>query len=726
MGQERDIQLGKYHLKTRLGKGGMGVVYLATDSRLKRDVAVKILPRSLSSNPVAVKRFLREARVAASISHPCVVTVHDVDQINGQCFLVMELMTGGTAQDLIQDGPLDWSEATRVIAETCQGLAAIHEAGLIHRDIKPSNIMLAAQGAVKLTDFGLAKVTDSSLTSKPLTQSNSILGTPQFMSPEQCQGDELDTRCDLYSLGATYFALLTGVAPFPDPQPLQCMFAHCSTPVPDPRKIKSEIPAESVAIIMKAMAKQRSERFATAREMLDALQACLRVNGADSVSPGKPASAKPAVSATLHSDSDSFGKSSTNPGSSTLPLIDPGKTTVEIKAGRKKRPAQQRTTIIAIACSIVLLVGLTFWAFSGGTRPPKLAEVSVPVVSSGRSAVSLPAKRNAAPADHGASPLRLTRQATLSQFGTMIYDVAFATDGRSFFSGAADGKVQRWSLSAEQPTQNYAGASRAIRAVANHQKWLAAGGEAKTIWLWDIHATRPPLALSGLSGVINSLAFSPDGTRLAVGTDEEVNLYQLDNRGAQLFKVLGVSNYPSSTGRPPISCYMVESVSFSSDSGSVAATSWTDGTVAVWDAVTGQLKKYIQHVGHQPMAVAFLPDQDRVVFSSGKGSLSTWQVGQDSFQLLPASHAADVRYARSLAVTPDGRYVASVGEWGGRINLYQLHGGSKQLEVANSTGTASNGLDISPDGTMLVMSGGDKDQHQGFIQLWKIDREASE
>ena len=720
MGQERDIQLGKYHLKSRLGKGGMGVVYLATDSRLKRDVAVKVLPRSMSSNPTAVKRFLREARVAASISHPSVVTIHDVDQIDGHCFLVMELMTGGTAQDKLTQGPLDWREATRIISDTCQGLAAIHDAGLIHRDIKPSNIMLAAKGAVKLADFGLAKLTDTTAESKPLTLANSILGTPQYMSPEQCQGDELDSRCDVYSLGATYFALLTGGPPFPDPQPLQCMFAHCSLPVPDPRGKRAEIPAESVAIIMKAMAKQRSDRFASAREMSAALQACLSSHPITPTSPPSSAKTAPGTVVIQPPDSGTVATASDEPGAATFPPIDPRQTTVIMQDGRRRPFDRPRTALIAGGCLLVLFAALAIWTMNGGTKPGKNGVATAGPGSSG----SPGATQSPARPKPGNAPTGLQFVAEFPGHTNEVYGVAFASDGKSFFSGSRDGTVRQWDIASRQQVRTFEGISQGIQAIATHQNWLAAGGEGKTVWLWNVNSSKPLREIAGFRETVSALAFSPDGTRFAIGTYSELNLYRLDDSGPVLLKQLGNSS------SKPIPSYMVESVCFSSDSRWVAAPSWENKTVAVWDAKTGDLRDFKQQLGDNLMGVSFVPGEDRLLFTVDSAGVFVWDL-KDRVQSQPAllreSRLADSREVRPVAVTPDGRYAAAVGEWGGGVWLYDVQQAAKTIAAIKSVNAKSIGLDISPDGSLLVVCGGEKDQEKNaFIHLWKIVRERSE
>jgi len=265
-------QLGKYRITGRLGQGGMGVVYEAEDTVLQRQVAIKVLPTTVSANAVALRRFLLEAEAAGRLSHPNVVATYDVDQSGGAYYIAMELIRGGSAQDLLKvRGRLPWTEATRIIAEACRGLTAAHAAGLIHRDIKPANIMCSAQGAVKLADFGLVKQADQDTTS--LTNAGRVIGTPSYMSPEQCNARPLDFRCDIYALGATYYALLVGRPPFVGNGPLDVMFAHCHHAIPDPRECDPAIPDACAALVRRAMAKDPAKRFASAAEMLAALEA---------------------------------------------------------------------------------------------------------------------------------------------------------------------------------------------------------------------------------------------------------------------------------------------------------------------------------------------------------------------------------------------------------------------------------------------------------------------
>jgi len=266
--------LGSYKLVGVLGRGGMGVVYEAIDARTGTPAALKLLPPELGKDPTAVARFESEARAACRVRHSNVVTLFEFGKAGRTCYMAMELVRGGSAKGFLDArGAFNWPESTRVIADACRGLVACHAAGLIHRDIKPANIIRSVEGVVKLADFGLAKSTDSDRNS--ITGSG-IVGTPDYMSPEQCRAEKLDHRTDIYSLGAAFYSLLTGKAPFAGAgNPVQIMFAHCSNPTPDPREVNSLVPDRCVAVIDRAMAKDRDARYGSAAEMLEDLEAIL-------------------------------------------------------------------------------------------------------------------------------------------------------------------------------------------------------------------------------------------------------------------------------------------------------------------------------------------------------------------------------------------------------------------------------------------------------------------
>ena len=268
-------RIDRYEIRSLLGAGGMGVVFLAHDTMIERDVALKMLPVELSSNETALARFLSEAKAAGKLTHPNAVGIYEVDREGDAYYLVMEYVGGGTIDgELERQGALSVLAATQITADACKGLSAAHRVGLVHRDIKPANLLRAPDGSVKIADFGLAKQIIGA--TMQLTREGAVAGTPYYMSPEQCESRPVDARSDLYSLGATYYSLLTGAHPYEESGSIvQIMFSHVGGPPLDPRKIKPALPAACTQIVQKATAKKLEERYQSADEMLADLNAVI-------------------------------------------------------------------------------------------------------------------------------------------------------------------------------------------------------------------------------------------------------------------------------------------------------------------------------------------------------------------------------------------------------------------------------------------------------------------
>ena len=265
-------QIDRYEITGLLGTGGMGMVFDAHDTKIERHVALKILPRELVEDEVARRRFLDEARAAGKLSHPHTVVLHEIGEQEGIHYIVMELVAGGSAADFLeQQTAYSPQQATRIVREAAAGLAAAHAAGIVHRDVKPANLLLAENGSVKVSDFGLAKqLSDTTL---GMTREGQLIGTPSFMSPEQCEAATVDFRTDIYSLGASYYALLTGARPFQDQKSVvSVMYAHCHAPPPDVRDLDPQIPEACAKVIRRAMAKLPQDRYRS----MEAMEADLR------------------------------------------------------------------------------------------------------------------------------------------------------------------------------------------------------------------------------------------------------------------------------------------------------------------------------------------------------------------------------------------------------------------------------------------------------------------
>jgi len=258
----------RFVVQQRLGAGGMGVVYLATDEQLGEPVALKVIAGLSLLDPMAADRFRREASAARKVSHPNVVRLHDIGESAGMLFLSMEYIAGTNLAQLIDRHgvlPLDLLRALTV--EVCKGLQAAHDAGVVHRDLKPSNILLDENQHAKIIDFGLARLAQL----EGMTATGAILGTPEYMSPEQVRGKPADARSDIYSLGAMVYHALTGSPPFSGDSPIAVGFAHCTQQLPPVRERRPEVPEAWASVVERAMSKDPGQRFETARAFMDAL-----------------------------------------------------------------------------------------------------------------------------------------------------------------------------------------------------------------------------------------------------------------------------------------------------------------------------------------------------------------------------------------------------------------------------------------------------------------------
>ena len=275
-GRWKGFTIGKYKVLERLGAGGMGTVYLCEHATVGRKVAVKVLPSSQSENETAKARFYREARAAGILDHPNLVKAHDVDEENGTHFLVMDYVDGSSLQSLVaRFGPLPHERAAHYMRQAALGLQAAHEAGLIHRDVKPANIMLERNGTIRVLDLGLARFFQD--TGDPLTlkyDENNVLGTADYVAPEQAiDSHEVDTRADIYSLGATFYFLLTGQTPFPVGRISQkLIWLQVKEPTAI-RDLRPEVPEGLARIVERMMAKSPANRYAEPADVADALAA---------------------------------------------------------------------------------------------------------------------------------------------------------------------------------------------------------------------------------------------------------------------------------------------------------------------------------------------------------------------------------------------------------------------------------------------------------------------
>lgn len=283
MSEQPSVFGGRYRVIATIGRGGMAEVYLAADERLGRRVAIKVLRSDLARDPVFLSRFRREAQAAAGLNHPRIVAVYDTgEQVTGSGtaelslpYIVMEYVDGTTVRDILREGrPLLPDRAMEIVGGVLEALDYSHRNGIVHRDIKPGNVMLTTTGDVKVMDFGIARaLADSSAT---MTGASTVMGTAQYLSPEQARGDVVDARSDLYSTGVLFFELLTGRPPFTGDSPVAIAYQHVSEAPVRPSQVDPRVPPAADAITMKALAKSPAARYQSAAEFAADLRRAAR------------------------------------------------------------------------------------------------------------------------------------------------------------------------------------------------------------------------------------------------------------------------------------------------------------------------------------------------------------------------------------------------------------------------------------------------------------------
>lgn len=264
--------IGAYRIIHQIGQGGMATVYKAYHAAMDRYVALKVLPRQLAESTEFTGRFQQEARIIANLEHPHILPVHDYGEADGITYLVMRFMDAGTLKEKMQAGALPLNQVDRLFTQLADALDYAHTKGVIHRDLKPSNVLVDARGSVFLTDFGIAKLLESS---SQFTGTGAMVGTPAYMSPEQAQGTKVDQRTDIYALGIILYEMVTGRVPFEAETPLAVILKHLNEPLPLPSVVKPDISPSIERILLKALAKNPEDRYATVGEFVTAWKGAL-------------------------------------------------------------------------------------------------------------------------------------------------------------------------------------------------------------------------------------------------------------------------------------------------------------------------------------------------------------------------------------------------------------------------------------------------------------------
>lgn len=669
--------LGPYEVLEVVGRGGMGLVLRAFDTKLNRMVALKVLAPELVVNAMAVKRFLREARAGAAVSHDHVVTIFAIDETNRPPYIAMEYVNGQSLQEKIdRTGGLGVEEILRIGMQVARGLAAAHEQGLIHRDIKPGNILLEnGVERVKLTDFGLARAADD----VGVTRTGQINGTPQYMSPEQACGHALDARSDLFSLGSVLYALCTGRAPFRAETPLATL-RRVTNDQPRPiREINADIPDFLEGIVFRLLEKHPDNRFASATEVANVLSQYLvhlqqprmrpkpvwemsRAPALTGPPPKPPLVGKPAVDRT------------TFRWSMALVLLFMGLVPLTLAAGVTVYLFADRTR--EVPGDLAAMWEAVRGPRGDSTRPPRPSTPPLPTPPPGELA-----------------PLRLVRRFE-AHVGPM-HDLKVTHDSTRLLSASADGKVRVWDLDTGRVLETLAGhrIERDISFdISPDDRHVVSGDETGQLRWWDVatgERFREILAhhKDDYNHGIYAVEYSRDGSRvLSTGKDSLAKLW--DSRSGTLLQTFaGHGGWVVDGGLTPDNAHVV--------------TASFDETIRVWDAASGEEELRLLSGGDTASCLAFSPDGRHLAAGMRDGSIRLYDLasGEEVHRL--QGHEDRVR---DVAYTPTGKQLVT-GSYDGTLRVWTLPDG-REAARAEHDAPVFNRLAITPTGHHVATGGG--------------------
>jgi WD40 repeat protein len=652
-------QLGRYQFHERLGQGGMGEVWRATDHQLKRDVAIKILPREFSSDPERVRRFQQEAYAVSALKHPNIVTIHEVGDDHELHFIVTELIEGQTLRDRLAQGPLGWRAAVRVASQLAAGLSAAHAVGIIHRDIKPENVVVQASGHAKVLDFGIAKwvktpahTSFSSSAAVVETRMGATPGTLKYMSPEQAAGEDLNQRTDVFSLGLVLYEMIAGSHPYCEMSDEELMASLQSRDeVPPISTTDCAIPAALERILMRALRKNADERYGTASEMLvelDELRCLVEVSRHEKgrrLFRASNANQLLTQFAVLY-DADKQTRMPLSAISTIWRFAD-------LKRGRLEREAIRKSLL-------------------GGVLKITLLMLVVAVVTAAVAAlksVNDVWAENVLRDGHVAAARR----------------AVFSPDGRLLVSVGEDQQVIVWDFARRERLKTFTDHTGPVRTVAFSPdgKWFATGGEDKTVIVWDAARLEKSIVLRAHQTPVCSIAFSPDAQLMVSGSESSSIIWQ--------------------TGSWKKAREMPWQVSYGSQMFLSNNRLLRDNLAQIWDLSTGALVQGQDSTWGNWAAIS--SDQRKLVSVDPGGNVKFVDLKQR--RILSVQHAHH-DHGRSAAFSPDGRWIATAAE---RVILWDAATFTKigPLEYESIVWS----VDFSPDGHWLVSTHGD-----GAILVW--------
>jgi serine/threonine protein kinase/WD40 repeat protein len=717
-------RLGPYRVLRRLGAGGMGMVFLAEDPRLKRHVALKVIKPDLAAREDARRRFLREAQAIAAIEHDHIVAVFQADEDRGVPFLAMQLLRGESLEARLARaaGPLPTDEVLRIGREIAEGLAAAHERGLIHRDIKPANVWLegpegesAAEpvselstqyeglstqhpgprtappttsprpgGRVKILDFGLARALQGE--EAGVSHHGALVGTPSYMAPEQARGDEVDHRADLFSLGCLLYRLAAGRPPFPGSDALAVLVRIATDePVP-PRQVNPAVPPALAGLIVRLLAKDPGKRPPTARAVADALgaleerRAGRRLSRRRLVLTAVLVAAAAGVAAWLAWRAGAPAPA--EPGTVTFAFDEPG-VPLLLRQGEAERTvdvAERRRHSLA----------------------PGDYAVRPAVDTNGRQL--LPDHFTVRPGEAQTVALRLVGEVRKhEEHSETVYAVALVArpGGPLVLSASNDRSIAVWEAGTGNRPKllNHGNPVLSLAVSADGRLAASAGGRKAlktdlTIHLWDLVGLEPKERLAGHRSLVTTLAFAPDARRLLSGAaDGSVLVWDLDTREARPLVGHGGDG--------------VNGAAFAPD-GRQALTCGGDGLVLLWDVAGEKVAARLEGHRGSVRGVVFTPDGAGAASVGQDATLRVWDLKTGKARVFQGQ---DALYA--VACSPDGKRLLT-GDLGGNVRLWETASLREVYRFKGHHGIV-HAVAFTADGRRAVSAGAD-----ATVRLWEL------